>query len=73
MSNANCNKESNGNSDKGGRQATANATKRTMAMVMRAVGNKEGNGDGGKSNGNGVEGGRQATVMRAMAIRLTGK
>jgi hypothetical protein len=33
------------------------ATKRVMVMAMRVAGNKEGNGDSGKSNGNGVEGG----------------
>jgi hypothetical protein len=33
------------------------STKRAIVMAMRVVGDKEGNGDGGKSNGNGVEGG----------------
>ncbi len=36
---------------------TATATKRALAMAMRVVGNKEGNGVSGKSNGDGVEGG----------------
>ncbi len=44
------NKLGNGNSDKGGRQATAMAMKRMMGMVMRVVGNKEGSGIGGKSD-----------------------
>jgi hypothetical protein len=35
----------------------ATATKRAKAMAKRVVGNKEGNGDGGKSDGDGVEGG----------------
>jgi hypothetical protein len=33
------------------------ATKRAMATVTRMVGDKEGNGDGGKSNGNDNKGG----------------
>ncbi len=41
-----------------GRQAMVMATKRPMAAATRAVGNKEGNGNGGKSNGNIKEGGR---------------
>jgi hypothetical protein len=41
-----------------------------MATVMWVVGNKEGNGDGGKSNVNGIEGGGQATATRAMATRV---
>jgi hypothetical protein len=31
----------------------ATATKRMMVMVVRVAGNKEGNGDGGKSNDDG--------------------
>ncbi len=31
--------------------------KRMMAMAAMVTGNKEGNGDGGKSNGDGNEGG----------------
>jgi hypothetical protein len=50
--------EGDGDGNEGGRQATATATKRVMAMATRVVGNKEGNGDGGKSNSNGDEGGR---------------
>ncbi len=44
-----------------------------MAMVMRVVGNKEGNGDGGKSNINGDKGGRQvtATVTKRMMVTAT--
>jgi hypothetical protein len=34
------------------------ATKRAMAMVMRLAGNKEGNGDGGKSDDDGNKGGK---------------
>ncbi len=33
------------------------AMKRDMATAMRVVGNKEGNGNDGKSNGDGVKGG----------------
>jgi hypothetical protein len=36
----------------------ATVTKRAMAMATRVVGDKEGNGDGGKSDGDGNEGGR---------------
>jgi hypothetical protein len=50
-------KEGNGNSNEGGRQATATAMKRVMAMATRVVGNKEGNDDGGKSNENSNKGG----------------
>jgi hypothetical protein len=58
----NGNKEGNGDSNKGGRQATmmAMATTRAMATATRMAGNKEGNGDGGKSNCNGDEGGGQS-------------
>jgi hypothetical protein len=49
----------------------AMATKRAMATAMRVAGNKEGNGDSGKSNGNCNKGGRQETGTRAMAIRVT--
>ncbi len=45
-------------------------TKRVTSMAIRLAGNKEGNGDGGKSNGDGVEGGGQATAMRALATRV---
>ncbi len=38
----------------------ATATKRMMAMAMTVAGNKEGNGDCGKSNGDGNKGGGQA-------------
>jgi hypothetical protein len=56
--------------NEGGKQATAMGTKRAMAMAMRVVGNKKGNGNGGKSNGNGVKGGGQLTATRAMATRV---
>ncbi len=52
-------KEGNGNSNNSGRRAMATATKRGMAMAMRVAGNKEGNGDGGKSDGNGIKGCRR--------------
>ncbi len=39
---------------------TARATKRMMATATTVAGNKEGNGDGGKSNGDGDKGGGQA-------------
>ncbi len=55
-------KESNGNGDKGGWQATAMATKRGMAMAAR-----------GMATGNGGEGGWQATAMWAIATRVVGK
>ncbi len=45
-------KEGNDGGNKGGRRATATAMKRVMATVMRVAGNKEGNGNSGKSNGN---------------------
>ncbi len=58
----NSNEEGNGDSDEGGKQATAvaMATKRMMATATRVVGNEEGNGDGGKSNGDGDKGGGRA-------------
>ena len=40
--------------------AMATGTKRAMLMVMRVLGDKEGNGKGGKSNGDGDKGGGQA-------------
>ncbi len=54
---------------------TATATNRVMAMatVMTVVGDKEGNGDGGKSNGNGDKSGWGATAMRAIGMRVVGK
>ncbi len=53
--------------EKGGRQVMAAAMKRAMAMVRRAVCDKEGNGNGGKSNGKGNKVGGQATASMAMA------
>ncbi len=53
----NGNKEGNGDSNKGGRQAVVTATKRAMAKTTRVVGNKKGNGNGGKSDGDGDKGG----------------
>ncbi len=44
-------KEGDGDSDKGGRQATTAAMKRAMVLVMRVACSKEGNGDSGKSYG----------------------
>ncbi len=59
-----CNSDKEGNDDGnecGGRAtAVAAATKRMMATAMTVVGNKEGNGDSGKSNGDGDKGGGQA-------------
>ncbi len=49
------------------------ATVTVMMWVMatttttKVAGDKEGNGNGGKSNGDGNEGGRQVTATRAMA------
>jgi hypothetical protein len=48
------------------------------AMRVRVSGNKEGNGDGGKSDGDNNKGGGQATAMATkrvivMAIRVVGK
>ncbi len=42
--------------------------KRAMATAARLAGNKEGNGDCGKSNGNGNKVGGQATASKEMAI-----
>ncbi len=39
---------------------SATATKRMMVTVTMVAGNKEGNGDGGKSNSDGDKGGGQA-------------
>jgi hypothetical protein len=44
------------------------ATKRTMALATRVAGNKEGDGNSGKSDGN--EGGGQAMAMRAMEMAM---
>jgi hypothetical protein len=44
-----------------------------MGTVMTVVGDKEGNGNGGKSNGNSDEGGWQATAVRVIATRVAGK
>jgi hypothetical protein len=49
------------------------ATKRAMVTAKRVAGNKEGNGDGGKSNGDGNEGGGLATAARAMETRVVGE
>ncbi len=51
---------------------------RVMATVMRVAGNKEDNGDSGKSDGNGDKGGRRATAtatkrVMVMATRVGGK
>ncbi len=63
-------KEGNGEGDEGGRKVTVTAMKRAMAPAMRVVGDKDGNGNGGKSISNGVEGGGQSTATRAMATRV---
>jgi hypothetical protein len=67
VSGGNGDKEGNGGSNKGGDQVTAMATKRVMVTAMRVAGDKEGNGNKGKSNGNSNTSGRQATATRAMA------
>ncbi len=46
-----------GDSNEGGRQATATAMKRAMVTAMRVVGKKEDDSNGGKSNGDGNKGG----------------
>ncbi len=51
----NGNEEDNGDSNKGGEQATAMATKRAMAMATRVRGDEEGNCNGNKSIGDGDE------------------
>jgi hypothetical protein len=43
------------------------AMKRAMATVMRVAGDKEGNGDGGKSCGDGNKGGGQAHALVKLA------
>ncbi len=49
--------EGNGDWDEGGGRAMATGMKKATVMVMRVVGNEEGNGNGGKSDGNEDEGG----------------
>ncbi len=44
--------------------------KRAMAMATKVVGNKEDNGNGGKSNCIGNMGGGQATATRAMVTAM---
>jgi hypothetical protein len=56
------------NGNNSGRQATVTTTKRVMVMAMRVAGDKEGNGDGGKSNGISNKGGGQETATRVMAM-----
>jgi hypothetical protein len=43
------------------------------ATVMMVVGDKEGNGDIGKSNHDGDEGGCGATATRVIGTRVVGK
>jgi hypothetical protein len=43
-----------------------------MATATTVVGDKEGNGNGGKSNCNGNKGGWQATATRVIARRVAG-
>jgi hypothetical protein len=73
VSNGNGDEERDGNSARGSGQAIAMVTKRAIAMAMRVAGDKEGDGDSGKSNGDGNKGGRQMTAMRAMATRVVGE
>jgi hypothetical protein len=42
-----------------------------MATAMRVAGNKEGNGDFGKSDGDGNKGGGQATAMATKRVIVT--
>ncbi len=77
-----CNEEGNGFSGKSNgvessRQATATKAMATvmaktwaMAMGTRVAGNKEGNGNIGKSNDDSNEGDGQATAMRLMATAM---
>ncbi len=58
------NKEVNGNSDKGGEQATAMATKRAMVTAMRVAGNKKAMAVAANSN----EGGGRAKRTRKTAM-----
>ena len=58
------------NSNKGGRQVKAEATKREIVMATRLASNDNGNGDGGKSNGDGNKDGRPATI-KAIAAATT--
>jgi hypothetical protein len=44
--------------------------KRAMAMATRVAGDKEGNGDGGKSDCNGNKDGRRVTATRVMVTRV---
>jgi hypothetical protein len=55
-------------SNNSGRQAMVTVTKRVMVMVTRVAGDKEGNGDGGKSNGISNKGGEQETATRVMVM-----
>jgi hypothetical protein len=45
------------------------ATTWAMVTATRVVGNKEGNGNGGKSDGYSDKGGRRGTATRVMAIK----
>ncbi len=66
--------KSDGDSNKGGGQATKRVTARVgraVAMAMRMVGNKESDGKGSKSNGDGNEGGGWATGAIVMAMTIT--
>jgi hypothetical protein len=54
----------------GNNQAAAIAAKRAIATATGVAGNKEGNGDGGKSNCNRVKGGKQAMMIRAMVMAM---
>ncbi len=64
------NEEGNGDGKEGGRQVTAIAMKRALAMATRVAGNKESSGIGGKGIGDGDKGGSQATATRAVVTRV---
>jgi hypothetical protein len=55
--------------NKGGRQVTAEATKRVTAMATRVTSNDNCDGNSGKSDGDGNEGGGQVTT-RALAAEI---
>jgi hypothetical protein len=57
-------------SNEGGEQVKAEATKRAIAMATRVTSNDNGNSNSGKSNGDGTKGGGQAAT-RAMAAAMT--
>ncbi len=66
--------KSDGNGNKGGKQAMKRVTARAgraITMAMRMAGDKEGFGKGNNSNGNSKEGGRGETATMAMVTAST--